>query len=83
VSAPRRPPGLLLLACLFAVVTLTLAAEAVVTFPMAVVSATCLALYAVPPEQGMRAKHYQALAGLVIASVVWTYFWQRAWTQGS
>lgn len=76
------PPGLLGIALVSCACVLGLALFAIITFPLAVFSASCLALYLVPPGGGMRACHYQILGALFLLCAVATYLWQRSWTWG-
>lgn len=77
---PRRPVGLLGLGLAAAVAAWILADRAVLTFPAALFAGTCFALFAFPPSQGMRGRHYLALLMLAVILAVVTVAWQRAWS---
>lgn len=65
-----------------AAVALALAVRPLITFPLALVSGTCIALAVFPPADGLERRHVPRLLGLVLAGALWTCLWHRAWAAG-
>lgn len=58
----------------------TIALEAVVTLPAAVLSGGLAAIGLFPPKGGVFLRHYAASVGALSIAVLLTIVWQRAWS---